>query len=71
MVFNSKKGKDFLDWKLICEAVYKGSHKKESIRDLILRLSYTMNSYRLSTNLKGSTESLTENERNTVKLYLL
>nr|YP_009262039.1 LAGLIDADG endonuclease [Chrysoporthe austroafricana]AMX22114.1 LAGLIDADG endonuclease [Chrysoporthe austroafricana] len=68
MVFNSKKGKDFLDWKLICEAVYKGSHKKESIRALILRLSYTMNSYRLSTNLaKGSIESLTEIERNTVR----
>lgn len=68
MVFNSKKGEDFLDWKLICEAVYKGSHKKESIRALILRLSYTMNSYRLSTNLaKGSVESLTENEINTVR----
>lgn len=68
LVFNSKKGKDFFDWKLICDAVYKGSHKKESIRALILRLSYTMNSYRLSTNLaKGSIESLTENERNTVR----
>lgn len=68
MKFNSKKGQDFLDWKLICEAVYKGSHKVEEIRALILRLSYTMNSYRLSSNLnKESMEPLTQEERNIIR----
>lgn len=52
MVFISKKGKDFLDFKLICNAVYKGSHKLDEIRSLILKLSYNMNNYRLSTNIK-------------------
>jgi hypothetical protein len=64
--FNSKKGQDFLDWKLICKAVYNGSHKREEIRALILRLSYTMNSYRLSSN-KGSLEPLTQEERKTIR----
>jgi hypothetical protein len=50
MKFYSKKAKDFKDFQLICEAVYKGSHKTEEVKALILRLSYTMNSYRLSTN---------------------
>lgn len=66
--FNTKKGQDFLDWKLICEAVFKGSHKIEEIRALILRLSYTMNSYRLTTNLnKGSINPLTQEERNIIR----
>ena len=68
MKFNSKKGQDFIDWKLICEAVYNGSHKREEVRALILRLSYTMNSYRLSSNLnKGSIEPLTQEERNIIR----
>lgn len=65
--FHSKKGKDFRDWKLICEAVYKGSHKVAEIRALISRLSYTMNSYRLSSSLdKGSVVPLTLKEINII-----
>lgn len=52
MVFISKKGKDFLSFKIICNAVYKGSHKIEEIRSLILGLTYNMNSFRLSSNTK-------------------
>lgn len=68
MVFKSKKGLDFQDFLLICGAVYKGSHRREGIRALILRLSYTMNSYRLSSNKdEGLKESLTLNEKFTMQ----
>lgn len=50
-VFNSKKGLDFNDFKLICKTIYLGAHKNKMIEDLILKLSLTMNNYRLSTNL--------------------
>lgn len=50
ITFYSKKGLDFQDFKLICKAVYFASHKRDDIRRLIVRLSYTMNNYRLSTN---------------------
>lgn len=42
-----------MDFKLISSAVYKGSHKVKEIKELILKLSYTMNNYRLTTNQKG------------------
>lgn len=61
MVFISKKGKDFLSFKIICNAVYKGSHKLEKIRSLILRLTYNMNNFRLSNNTKP-VELLSEEE---------
>lgn len=67
MKFNTKKGKDFIAWQLICRAVYKGSHKVSEIRSLILRLSYTMNSYRLTSSLnKGSVVPLTLEEINQI-----
>lgn len=50
MKFRSKKGLDFQDFKIICTAIYCGAHKREEIRILILKLSYTMNNFRLSTN---------------------
>jgi hypothetical protein len=49
MSFISKKGLDFKDFKLITLGVYKGSHKIEEVRSLILKLSNTMNNFRLST----------------------
>ena len=49
MRFFSKKSKDFQDFKIICRAVHNGASRKEEIKRLILRLSYTMNSFRLST----------------------
>jgi hypothetical protein len=47
--FMTKKSTDFLDFKLICNIVYNGGHRKEEIASLVLKLSYTMNNYRLST----------------------
>lgn len=49
MQFISKKGLDFVDFRTICKAVYCGSHKRANLKDLILKLSYTMNNFRLST----------------------
>jgi len=47
--FLTKKGKDFYDFKIICKVIYEGGHRKEKIRALILKLSNTMNKFRLST----------------------
>jgi hypothetical protein len=48
--FLTKKDKDFKDFKTICKIIYKGAHRKEDIRSLILKLANTMNNFRLSTN---------------------
>ena len=50
LTFLTKKGQDFRDFKIICRAVYNGAHRQEQIKSLILKLSYTMNNYRLSSN---------------------
>ena len=50
MTFLTKKGKDFKYFKIICKVVHKGAHKNGEIEKIILKLSYTMNNYRLSTN---------------------
>lgn len=46
--FLTKKGKDFKDFKLICNVIYNGAHYIDDIKYLIIKLSFTMNSYRLS-----------------------
>jgi hypothetical protein len=46
--FITKKSKDFEDFKIITQAIYYGAHKNNEIKSLILRLSYTMNNFRLS-----------------------
>jgi hypothetical protein len=60
--FITKKGKDFLDFKIICKAVYIGAHHRKEIKSLILKLSRTMNNYRLST-YRRSVEYLSKDER--------
>lgn len=50
MIFLTKKGKDFQDFKTICRVVHNGAHRNNEIEKIILKLSYTMNNYRLSTN---------------------
>nr|YP_009663731.1 hypothetical protein [Dactylella tenuis]QCW06868.1 hypothetical protein [Dactylella tenuis] len=67
LTFLSKKAQDFNDFKLICYTVYKGAHKKDPIKSLILKLSRSMNNFRLSTYC-GSipAEKLTENERDII-----
>jgi len=59
--FLTKKGKDFHDFKIISKAVYVGAHRKEDIKLLILKLSNTMNNFRLST-YKGVVQSLSPEE---------
>ena len=61
--FFTKKGKDFNDFKIICKAIYDGAHIRNEIKSLILKLSYTMNNYRLSTYSSGVV-NLNENELN-------
>jgi hypothetical protein len=50
MTFFTKKGKDYKDFKIISAAVFKGAYRNNEIKELILKLSYTMNNYRLSNN---------------------
>lgn len=50
MTFISKKGLDYKDFKLICKAIYNGTYRTEDIKELIIKLSYSMNNYRLFTN---------------------
>ena len=59
--FLTKKGKDFKDFKTICNIIYNGAHRKENIRSLVLKLANTMNNFRLSTN-KERVQSLNEEE---------
>jgi len=72
MAFLSKKGLDFNDFKLICLAVYNGvllaeQHIKNDIKLLILKLSYTMNNFRLSTHTKP-VEYLSKDEKEKLML---
>lgn len=50
--FLSKKYHDFSDLKIICQTVYSGAHKNETIKDYVVKLSLGMNDFRLS-NYKG------------------
>lgn len=47
--FISKKGLDFKDFKVLCHTIYIGGYRIERIRNLLLKLSMTMNDFRLST----------------------
>ena len=59
--FLTKKGKDFYDFKIICKVIYEGGHRIDKIKALILKLSNTMNNFRLST-YNGEVKSLTQEE---------
>ena len=63
--FISKKGLDFNDFKIICKAIYIGAHRIKRIKDLIIKLSFTMNNFRLSTYL-GTVESISISEINEI-----
>jgi hypothetical protein len=62
MGFLSKKGLDFVDFRIITNAIYNGAHRIDEIKELILKLSYNMNNYRLSTN-KNPVDILSKEER--------
>lgn len=51
--FISRKGLDFEDFKILCKSIYTGTYRIKRIKDLIIKLSFTMNNNRLSTNLKS------------------
>ena len=59
--FLTKKGKDFYDFKIMCKVIYGGGHRIDKIKALILKLSNTMNNFRLST-FNGVVQSLTQEE---------
>jgi hypothetical protein len=63
--FLSKKGLDYKDFKIICKAIYIGAYRIKKIKDLIIKLSYTMNNYRLST-FVGKIESISLSEINKI-----
>jgi hypothetical protein len=75
--FITKKLKDFEDLILVSNAVYYGVHRHKEIRDLIIRLSYNINSYSLSTFLKSKLyknivyNPLTDDERSLINDYIL
>ena len=48
MTFLTKKGQDFQAFKTICRVVHNGAYKNDEIKRIMLKLSYTMNNYRLS-----------------------
>lgn len=60
--FFTKKGKDFIDFKIICSAIYVGAHLREDMKSLIIKLSNTMNNFRLYT-FKGSVDYLSKIDR--------
>ena len=63
--FISKKGLDFRDFKIFCKAIYIGAYRVERIKNLIIKLSFTMNNYRLSTYL-GTVEPISVSEINEI-----
>ena len=48
--FITKKGKDFLDFKIICKAIYNGADRDAEITGLVLTLTYAVIHYILSSN---------------------
>ena len=66
LVFLSKKGQDFHDFAIICRAIYYGIQKNDKMYSLIIKLSYTMNNYRLSS-YKSATKNLTNEELSLLK----
>src|ERR1700735_2450860 len=59
--FITKKYKDYQDFKVLVKVVYYGGNK--DIKSIILKLSYNMNNYRLSTSTSKS-ETLSSEEKN-------
>lgn len=51
--FISKKSADLRDFKIITRAIYIGAHLNKQLKWIILKLSYTMNNFRLSTGKVG------------------
>ena len=65
MTFLTKKGQDFQDFKIISRVIQNGAYRKNEIKKIILKLSYTMNNYRLSTHTAPA-PSLSKDERDSL-----
>ena len=63
--FISKKGLDFKDFKIICHAIFLGTYRTERIKDLLIKLSMTMNNFRLS-NYTGEKVNISNMEINDI-----
>ena len=64
--FLSKKSKDFKDFKIICRTIYFGADLNNEIKSLLLKLSKTMNNFRLSTKINNNSKLLSPDEINTL-----
>jgi hypothetical protein len=60
--FITKKYKDYQDFKVLVKVVYYGGNKDKEIKSIILKLSYNMNNYRLSTSTSNS-ETINSEEK--------
>ena len=63
--FISKKGLDFKDFKIICHAIFLGTYRTERIKDLLIKLSMTMNNFRLS-NYTGEKVNISNKDINDI-----
>ena len=63
--FISKKGLDFKDFKIICHVIYIGAYRTERIKNLLIKLSMSMNNFRLS-DYKGEKENISLTEINEI-----
>lgn len=61
LTFLTKKYKDFNDLMLICYVIYHKIYRDENIKNLIIKLSNNMNSFRLSS-YKGEKDIITASE---------
>lgn len=64
--FNSKKYKDYLDFKLITTLIYQGKHLTAEGKDLIHNITNRMNDNRLSTNPNILLPRISEGEINSI-----
>lgn len=64
--FLTKKFKDFDDFKIICRTLYYRIHKDSEIKSLLIKLSHSMNNFRLSS-YSGNIPKITEEERSILK----
>lgn len=63
--FISKKGLDFKDFKIICHGIFIGAYRTERIKGLLIKLSMTMNNFRLS-DYKGEKVKISLAEMNEI-----
>jgi len=66
LLFLTKKFKDFNDFKIICRTLYYRIHKNSEMKSLLIKLSYSMNNFRLSS-YSGNIPKITKEEKSILK----